>query len=220
MVHLFMGERRGLNPRVVDSQSTALIHLATSAPTPAQNDDEREVERVASRLVVFRNEGEAKAFHKWKLPGKASNKEVGLFIDLTSLYLRLKIRAGRAVIKALATCNCLRERHVTSKALRFASASSKYELFGMIGLVGNMPKALECHPARAMNWREDHQKIMHCSTHHLLGCHRPGENQYEAVASPSIELHHHISDDRIRKSRIKKRNGWKSFSDGAGTAVD
>ena len=30
-----MGERRGLNPRVVDSQSTALIHLATSAPTPA-----------------------------------------------------------------------------------------------------------------------------------------------------------------------------------------
>ncbi|KAF3777667.1 hypothetical protein EJ110_NYTH36832 [Nymphaea thermarum] len=99
-----MGERRGLNPRVVDSQSTALIHLATSAPTPAQ--------------------GEAKAFHKWKLPGKASNKEVGLFIDLTSLYLRLKIRAGRAVIKALATCNCIRERHVTSKALRFASASS------------------------------------------------------------------------------------------------
>ena len=35
-VHLLMGERRGLNPRVVDSQSTALIHLATSAPTPAQ----------------------------------------------------------------------------------------------------------------------------------------------------------------------------------------
>ncbi|XLT04549.1 hypothetical protein HN51_043375 [Arachis hypogaea] len=33
---LLMGERRGLNPRVVDSQSTALIHLATSAPTPAQ----------------------------------------------------------------------------------------------------------------------------------------------------------------------------------------
>ena len=33
---LVMGERRGLNPRVVDSQSTALIHLATSAPTPAQ----------------------------------------------------------------------------------------------------------------------------------------------------------------------------------------
>jgi small subunit ribosomal protein S19 len=27
-----MGERRELNPRVVDSQSTALIHLATSAP--------------------------------------------------------------------------------------------------------------------------------------------------------------------------------------------
>ena len=28
-----MGERRELNPRMVDSQSTALIHLATSAPT-------------------------------------------------------------------------------------------------------------------------------------------------------------------------------------------
>ena len=27
-----LGERRELNPRVVDSQSTALIHLATSAP--------------------------------------------------------------------------------------------------------------------------------------------------------------------------------------------
>ncbi|KAL5066036.1 hypothetical protein RYX36_027773 [Vicia faba] len=27
----FMGERRELNPRMVDSQSTALIHLATSA---------------------------------------------------------------------------------------------------------------------------------------------------------------------------------------------
>ena len=33
-----MGERRELNPRMVDSQSTALIHLATSAPTPAQID--------------------------------------------------------------------------------------------------------------------------------------------------------------------------------------
>ena len=31
-VLLVMGERRELNPRVVDSQSTALIHLATSAP--------------------------------------------------------------------------------------------------------------------------------------------------------------------------------------------
>lgn len=31
-----VGERRELNPRVVDSQSTALIHLATSALTPAQ----------------------------------------------------------------------------------------------------------------------------------------------------------------------------------------
>ena len=27
-----MGERRELNPRMVDPQSTALIHLATSAP--------------------------------------------------------------------------------------------------------------------------------------------------------------------------------------------
>ncbi|PWA67767.1 photosystem I P700 chlorophyll A apoprotein [Artemisia annua] len=36
MVHLLMGERRGLNPHVVDSQSTALIHLATFTLTLAQ----------------------------------------------------------------------------------------------------------------------------------------------------------------------------------------
>ena len=33
----FMGERRELNPRVVDSQSTALVHLATSAPDKQAN---------------------------------------------------------------------------------------------------------------------------------------------------------------------------------------
>ncbi|KAL2931330.1 Beta-galactosidase [Bienertia sinuspersici] len=44
MVHLLMGERRGLNPRVVDSQSTALIHLATSALTPER------VESLASTI--------------------------------------------------------------------------------------------------------------------------------------------------------------------------
>lgn len=32
-----MGERRELNPRMVDSQSTALIHLATSAPYTITN---------------------------------------------------------------------------------------------------------------------------------------------------------------------------------------
>lgn len=32
-----LGERRELNPRMVDSQSTALIHLATSAPLFLQN---------------------------------------------------------------------------------------------------------------------------------------------------------------------------------------
>lgn len=32
-----MGERRELNPRMVDSQSTALIHLATSAPSPTDD---------------------------------------------------------------------------------------------------------------------------------------------------------------------------------------
>ncbi|KAF8735817.1 hypothetical protein HU200_014438 [Digitaria exilis] len=32
-----MGERRELNPRMVDSQSTALIHLATSAPILSKN---------------------------------------------------------------------------------------------------------------------------------------------------------------------------------------
>ena len=33
-----MGERRELNPRMVDSQSTALIHLATSAPLLSTKD--------------------------------------------------------------------------------------------------------------------------------------------------------------------------------------
>lgn len=66
-----------------------------------------------------------------------------------------------------------------------------------------MPKTLEWHPAWAMNWREDHQQIMHCSTHQIIGCHRPGENQYEAVASPSIELHHHISDVKIPPDKKK-----------------
>ncbi|PHT42248.1 hypothetical protein CQW23_16273 [Capsicum baccatum] len=36
MVYLLRGERRGLNPHVVDSQSTALIYLATSSPTLVQ----------------------------------------------------------------------------------------------------------------------------------------------------------------------------------------
>ena len=31
-ININLGERRELNPRMVDSQSTALIHLATSAP--------------------------------------------------------------------------------------------------------------------------------------------------------------------------------------------
>ena len=36
VTYLMTGERRELNPRMVDSQSTALIHLATSAPYPAK----------------------------------------------------------------------------------------------------------------------------------------------------------------------------------------
>ena len=106
-----MGERRGLNPRVVDSQSTALIHLATSAPTPAQvcfslylrSDSfwtpydryQREAFSytitivVASLFLFFWNSGLKQSF---KQRGWAVH-----FIDLTSLYLRLKIGAGRAV---------------------------------------------------------------------------------------------------------------------------
>nr|GMD79491.1 74 [Ipomoea batatas] len=58
-----MGERRGLNPRVVDSQSTALIHLATSAPTPELG--ERKLQQVEASWQGFK-----------------SNKEVGLFTSL------------------------------------------------------------------------------------------------------------------------------------------
>ena len=94
-----MGERRGLNPRVVDSQSTALIHLATSAPTPAQVSvsiydqilSEPPYDRyqreafsytiVASLLLCFGIRG-SKASTSYRMPGKASNKEVGLFTSL------------------------------------------------------------------------------------------------------------------------------------------
>ncbi|GLU24459.1 hypothetical protein SLE2022_403910 [Rubroshorea leprosula] len=83
-----MGERRGLNPRVVDSQSTALIHLATSAPTPAQLQvyccvlelGEEKLQQVEASWKSFKQRG-------WAVH----------FIDLTSLYLRFKIGAGRAV---------------------------------------------------------------------------------------------------------------------------
>ena len=108
-----MGERRGLNPRVVDSQSTALIHLATSAPTPAQVSvsiydqilSEPPYDRweafsytiVASLLLCF---GGSKASTSRSFLEKFQFKQRGWavhFIDLTSLDLRLKIGAGRAV---------------------------------------------------------------------------------------------------------------------------
>ena len=101
-----MGERRGLNPRVVDSQSTALIHLATSAPTPRtgfslylRSDpfwtplwplSKRSFFLYYSckSIVLFPNEVK----QSFKQRGWAVH-----FIDLTSLYLRLKRGAGRAV---------------------------------------------------------------------------------------------------------------------------
>uniref|UniRef100_A0A3Q7ECA4 Uncharacterized protein n=1 Tax=Solanum lycopersicum TaxID=4081 RepID=A0A3Q7ECA4_SOLLC len=76
-----MGERRGLNPRVVDSQSTALIHLATSDPTLRTG--ETKLQQVEASWQSFKQRG-------WAVH----------FIDLTSLYLRLMIGVGRAV-KAL-----------------------------------------------------------------------------------------------------------------------
>ena len=104
-----MGERRGLNPRVVDSQSTALIHLATSAPIPAQVSvyiydhilSELPYDRyqreafsytnscIASLFLSFGIRGKKAAFKVCTSesfdsfrPGKASNKEVGLFTSL------------------------------------------------------------------------------------------------------------------------------------------
>ena len=113
MVRLLMGERRGLNPRVVDSQSTALIHLATSAPTPAQVSvsiydqilSELPYDRyqreafsytiVASLLLCFGIRGSkastSRSWQSFKQRGWAVH-----FIDLTSLYLRLKKERGRA----------------------------------------------------------------------------------------------------------------------------
>ena len=115
MVHLLMGERRGLNPRVVDSQSTALIHLATSAPTPAQVEvsiydqilseppyDRYQREafsytRVASLLLCFGIRG-SKASTSRPLPGKASKKEVRLF---TLGQRRLTLEAEHEPISAI-----------------------------------------------------------------------------------------------------------------------
>ena len=80
-----MGERRGLNPRVVDSQSTALIHLATSAPTPAQvlvsiydhiHSEPPRYQREAFSYTITR------VSISCFLGSKASNKEVGLFTSL------------------------------------------------------------------------------------------------------------------------------------------
>ena len=88
-----MGERRGLNPRVVDSQSTALIHLATSAPTPAQVSVSI-YDQTLSELPYDRYQREAFSYTivasllfsfriRWN---KASNKEVGLFTSLIWLH--------------------------------------------------------------------------------------------------------------------------------------
>ena len=87
MVHLLMGERRGLNPRVVDSQSTALIHLATSAPTPAQVLVSI-YDQILSEPPYDRYQREAFSYTSvyflfFGIRGsKASNKEVGLFTSL------------------------------------------------------------------------------------------------------------------------------------------
>ncbi|GLT65576.1 hypothetical protein SLA2020_430500 [Shorea laevis] len=83
-----MGERRGLNPRVVDSQSTALIHLATSAPTPAQ----LQVYCCVLELGEAKLQQVEASWQSFKQRGWAVH-----FIDFTSFYLRLKIGAGRAV---------------------------------------------------------------------------------------------------------------------------
>ena len=100
-----MGERRGLNPRVVDSQSTALIHLATSAPTPVvsiydQILSEPPYDRyqreafsytitivVASLFIVFLELGEA----------KLQTKRLGCslhWFDFTLLKIKDRGRAG------------------------------------------------------------------------------------------------------------------------------
>jgi hypothetical protein len=59
LFYLFMGERRELNPRMVDPQSTALIHLATSALSIIffnfcleRSNDPRDLNKV-SEVIVF-----------------------------------------------------------------------------------------------------------------------------------------------------------------------
>lgn len=50
---LVMGERRELNPRMVDSQSTALIHLATSAPPLFQKLYKKERFKFLPLITIF-----------------------------------------------------------------------------------------------------------------------------------------------------------------------
>ena len=111
-----MGERRGLNPRVVDSQSTALIHLATSAPTPAQVSvsiydqilSEPPYDRyqreafsytiVASLLLCFGIRGRIQKSRSFL--EKLQTKRLGCslhWFDFTLLKIKEKIGAGRTV---------------------------------------------------------------------------------------------------------------------------
>ncbi|KAK9081397.1 hypothetical protein Sjap_026684 [Stephania japonica] len=96
MVHLWMGERRGLNPRVVDSQSTALIHLATSAPTPAQIKDRG---RAGSEGSFSRQRASSKQHGFSFQPTLAAQARYG-FDELTerNLTFHMHVAVGRAFV--------------------------------------------------------------------------------------------------------------------------
>ncbi|KAG6585927.1 hypothetical protein SDJN03_18660, partial [Cucurbita argyrosperma subsp. sororia] len=84
MVYLLMGERRGLNPRVVDSQSTALIHLATSAPTPAQVFQSRDTIRSLHPMTAIKEKlfpiRELQVYSCVLELGEAKLQQVGRFL--------------------------------------------------------------------------------------------------------------------------------------------
>ena len=75
----------------------------------------------------------------------------------------------------------------------------------MTGSCWQYAKALECYPSHEQEGGPSENNALLNSAQQIIGCHRPVYNQYEAVASPSMELHHHISSLMSRFLRISKR---------------
>lgn len=105
MVHLLMGERRGLNPRVVDSQSTALIHLATSAP------------------LLFRNYKKFRLYHS-SLFLSYLISEIQILVGKLQSFFMLRIRTLQKIEKNITYINYKQISLVQNKRI---STEQKYD---------------------------------------------------------------------------------------------